>query len=252
MPLTPAKLIGIGEIWDVTNNVCLSNLADFSYTRSIGSIKVPLGDSFASGSIPTEMTHKGHFGFRDLTSQIMAVAIAGTPATGTITAIRKEAVTCSGTSITLAQQPLKVGGATMAPITIVDQNGRTWKQLSTGTPVTGEFVDTGSGKAITISAADGTAALVVYVTYYYTGAGGKTVSAAPGTMPSSAVFMFSGRMYSTRTGAFTGDLVAVMKKSLQTGDAAFGASVGDAGTFGFDFDITVDVASDLTFCFPAE
>jgi hypothetical protein len=252
MPLTPAKLVGIGEIWDVTNNVCLSNQSEFSYTRSINSLKVPSGDTFGEGSIPTLMTHKGHFGFRDLTAQIMAVAIAGTSATGTITAIVKEKVTCAGTSVTLAQQPLCVGGATMAPITIVDANGRTFKQLSTGTPVTGEFVDTKAAKALTIAAADGTASLVIYVTYYYTGAGGKTVSAAPGTMPTGACFMFCGKMYSTRIGAFTGDLVTVMKKSLQSGDAAFGAAVGDAGSFGFDFDITVDVATDLQFCFPAE
>jgi hypothetical protein len=180
----------------------------------------------------------------------MAVAIAGTSATGTVTAIVKETQVISTTSVTLAQQPLIMAGATYSPITIVDQNGRTFKQVAPGTPATGEFVDTKTTKILTVAAADN--GLTIYVTYYYTGAGGKTVSAAPGTMPGAAAFMFAGKMYSTRTGAFTGSLVTIMKKSLQSGDAAFGATVGEAGSFGFDFDISVDVAADLQFCFPAE
>jgi hypothetical protein len=226
----------------------LSTLAGFTFTRSIEKMEVAKGDSFGKDSIPIVETFKQHVDFRDITSEIMAAAIAGSSATGTILGISKEAQVIASTSVTLAQQPLKVAGATLAPITIVDQNGRTFKQLATGTPATGEFVDTGASKIITVAAADNT--LTIYVTYYYTGAGGTTVSTSPSSIPGSIKTMFAGKIWSTRTGAFTGSLVFVAKKAQPVGDMTVGGSVGDVGTSGIDFDLGVDVASDIQVCFP--
>ncbi|MBU0599099.1 hypothetical protein KKF61_09025 [Patescibacteria group bacterium] len=249
MPQTPAKIVGIGKIFNITDSVCLSNQSEFALIPSAESIKVPHGDDYGESALQTGQTFKARVGFRDMSSAIMASLINGTSTTGSIVQVNDEAVTLAAAAGTLAETPWKPTGATFAPIEIKDQNGRTFVQVAAA-PATGEYVDDGDG-TLTTNVADND--LVVYVTYAYADAvNGIIVKPQPSEIPGPKKMMFSGKLWSTRLGAIEGNLVVYMAKAIQSGDITVGAGVKDAGTFGFDLDLIVAVSDDLQISFPVE
>jgi len=245
MAVTPVKLIGIGKIFDCTNNVCLSNQAEFSIVSALEFIEIPVGDDFGTSYIPTQQLFSGRISCRDITPAMITALIGGSSATGGLKMISGEAATVPGTpfQVTLAEdgELYTPSGVTYAPIEVVDSNGVTYEQVASS-PAAGEFSE--SSGVLTFAAAD--EGKVLKITYWYLDAdAGVMVSADPTNIPGAIHLLFSGKVRSTRTSAWKGFMTVEVKKCQRVGELPFGAAVGDAGTFAFDFRATVEVAADL-------
>lgn len=251
MPITPCKLIGVGVIWNVTDNVCLSNQAEMGFNFPIDTLEIPAGDSFVPHRIPTVQKLTGRFGFRDVHSALMAAMIAGQTATGAIKHIPKEEQTIPSSSpyqVTLDQTPYKAG-ETLAPIEVLDENGVTYKQVSGDPAASGEFKNNGDG---TLTFHQDDAGKKVYISYFWNDtSNGVTVKMDPDSIPSHKAYMFAGKLYNTRTRSWEGYLVCLFKKVMRTGEIGFAPGVGDAATIGFDWEATVETPDDAYICFPS-
>lgn len=249
-PITPAKLVGVGKIFDIDNNVCLSNQAEFAIVTTVEELSIPNGDDFGDSSIGINQLYSGRIAFRDLTSEIVAAMIAGTTTTGSTDLILKEAKTISTTpcKVTLDEDPWKPTGATFAPIEVLDQNGVTYKQVSDAPAAAGEFKD--GTVANELEFHDDDTGKNIAVTYWWANPDGVTVKPNPAAIPTNGRYVFSGKLWSSRKNGFVGFMTCYMAKLQRTGDLGFGTPVKDAGNFGFDFKVTVTVPDDLQISFP--
>jgi hypothetical protein len=251
--ITPAKFIGVGVIWNCTDNVELSNQAEMGFDFPIDVLEVPAGDTYSVNVIEKQQRLTGRFGFRDLYSALLAAQIGGTTATGAVKHIsQEEVVIATGTppTATLAQQPYTVD-SNLAAIRVIDSNGNVYKQVSGSPAAEFEFEDTGAGKILNFYT--GTDGRTIYVSYFWDDAtNGITVKMDPSTMPGHKAYMFAGVLYSTDTGEEIGYLVSILKKVARRSGLNSAPGVGDAATIGFDWEATVTTASDAWFCFPKE
>lgn len=248
MAVTPVKLIGIGKIFDCTNNVCLSNQAEFSIVSALEHIEIPAGDDFGVSYIPTQQMFSGRVACRDITPAMITALIGGSSATGGLKMISGEAGTVPSSpgpytvALANAAELYTPSGVTYAPIEVVDSDGVTYEQVAPAAEAAGKFSEIAG--TLTFAAAD--ADKVLKITYWYLDVdAGIMVSADPTNIPGAIHLLFSGKVRSTRTSAWKGFMTVEIKKCQRVGELPFGAAVGDAGTFAFDFRATVEVAADL-------
>jgi len=251
MPITPCKYIGVGVIWNVTDNVELSNQAEMGFDFPLENIEIPQGSAFGVHTIPTQQKLTGRFGFRDLYSALLAASIAGTATTGAVKHISKEELTVPSSpgpyTDDLTQTPYDAG-ETYSPIRIEDEDGIVYKQVAS-VAAAGEF--SVSTKTVTFHEDD--ADKTVYASYFWDdNSNGITVKMDPTSLPGHKCFMFAGLLYNTEVGQDEGYLVAVIKKVVRKGGFNSAPGVGDAATIGFDWEASVAVATDALFCFPVE
>ena len=123
MPITPCKLIGVGVIWNVTDNVCLSNQAEMGFNFPIDTLEIPAGDSFVPHRIPTVQKLTGRFGFRDVHSALMAAMIAAViarPALGpSTTSTSSSPLTVIITSVLFRLTPVYFSATSTATLLLV-------------------------------------------------------------------------------------------------------------------------------------
>jgi len=245
--LTPCKLLGVGLIYNVTDDVVLSTQAEFGFGSGISTIEIPDGDSFNESSLATKQTYSGRFGFRDLSASIVAAMISGTTATGSTKHISKEAATVGASpyTVTLTKTPYKPTGATYAPMEIVDETGHSYKQVTT---VTAQYQFSVASTTVSFNVAD--ASKNVFISYFWADVAlGVTVKADPTAISGNKTYLCCMKLYPTRLKSYTGYMTALMTKCQRSGDVNFGTTVNEAGSFGFDFKITVINATDFQISF---
>jgi|GEM_PF-2932596 len=250
MAVTPVKLVGVGKIFDATNNVCLSNQAEFSYVHTVEELAVPAGDDFGEEHIPTKQTHGGRLACRDYNGSLLAALIGGSTAAGSTKFVSKEAQTVPatpfGVALDNAANLYTPAGCTYAPIEVVDSDGVTYEQVAGGSEAEGKFSE--SAGTLTFDAAD--EGKVLSITYWWTDSvNGVTVSPSVTSIVGGKTYIFSGYGYCTRQSTQKGWMTVVVKHLQRTGDVTVGAGVGDAGTISFDYRAKVSVTTDLQISF---
>ena len=246
-------IIGLGDIIEADNNTLLAIQAEVAVNFGSETLSVPAGDSSSNIVVQTAQPVTGTFRFRSVNSGILVALTAGASvvsdgAGATAYRYEKQSIVVPTTPWQITPSPtiVQVGGDTVLgaipanadPLSVVTDDG---------TPVTGEVDFTSaSGQLTFVVANEGD---VVDLTYFSAEVAGvnRVFTLTPSALPPAAHYVVGLKLFSQYTGVFkTGGIVLDLAKVTRTSEAGpIGATVGDTGQIGFDWEAINTTTGDV-------
>lgn len=232
------QAIGLGLLFDRTNDVQLPNFVSFTCSCEVENLVVPIGDQVTDQKVPIRQVFSGHVDFREMNASVIAALTGGSAAAATVKWTEREQETIATGVVTVSGDILYTDAVQIENIT----NGFRYR-LVTAAPSEGEAqVGTPTADDITFNVAENDD--IVKVSFFSTVAGaGETVTVETTDLPSAFDLLCWVRAYDRLAGAYLSDGFGLsLATCKRTGTLDLPAvSVREMSTFGMDFEVEGDV-----------